>query len=90
MDDCFHGETAAARKRVENAERPIKREQEDMRRGEYMGLTTSEPEKTFVETIIATRDSMSDLSSFNDEDDGEDDDDVYAELGKRSKDDEPS
>jgi len=84
-------ETTVARKRVEDAEIAIKQEQDDMRNAEKGGLTTTKPETTFQEMLSAIRDSLSDLASSEDEEDGEaDNDDEEDPAGdKLSKDDEP-
>ena len=90
IEDYVERETAVARKRVEDAETAIKQKQDDMSNVEKVGLTTTEPEKTFEEILNAIGDSLSDLAcSDNEEDaeDGEEEDDT--EQGKLSKDDEP-
>jgi len=69
----------------------IRREQEDMRNAEKAELTPRKPENTLEGMMNAVRDSLSDLASFNDEEDGEDQHD-YSEdtkLCKLSEDDEP-
>jgi len=67
------------------------KEQGDRRNAEEAGLTTREPEKSFVEMLNATGDSLSDLASSNDEEDGEDeaDDEDDTEMGNLSEDDKP-
>jgi len=65
-------ETAVARKWVEDAETAIKQKQEDMSNVEKAGLTTREPEKTFEEMLNAIRDNLSDLASFDDDEDADD------------------
>jgi len=84
-------ETAVARTHVEDAETAINREQDDMRNAALAGLTTTKPETTFEEMLDAIRNSLSDLASSDDEDDGEDeaDDEKVIELGTLSKDDQP-
>ena len=55
-----------------------------------MGLTNGDPEKTFLEMMVAIGDSLSDLASSDDGEDGEDEDDAETEQGQMSDDDEPS
>ena len=81
-------ETAGARKRVEDAETAIKQEQEDMRIAESGVLTFREPGQTFEEMMDAIGESLSDLASSEDEEDGDHDEDT--EQGNLSEDDEPS
>jgi len=84
-------ETAVARQRVEDAETAIKVEQEDVRITEMAELTTTNPETTSEEMINTIRDSLSDLASSGNAEDGEDEDEDEedADLGKLCKDDEP-
>jgi len=84
-------ETTVARKRVQDAETGIIQKQEDRRNAEKAGSTTRKPEKTFEEMLTAIGDSLRDLVSSDDEEDGEDeeDDGEDAELGKLGDDDEP-
>jgi hypothetical protein len=65
----------------------VKRQQDDTRKAENVGLTNREPEKTFQAMMVAIRDSLSNLGSFNDWDDGEEDDEE-TEQGQLSEDDE--
>jgi hypothetical protein len=55
---------------------------------EIAGLTSREPEQTFEEMMAAIGDSLSDLASSDDGEDGEDEDEA-TEQGKLSDDDEP-
>jgi len=89
IEDYFERETAVARKRVEDAEAAVQQEHDDMKHAEIVGLTYREPEKTFEQVLVAIGDSLSDLASSDDEEDGEDKDDEESEPGKLSKDDEP-
>ena len=91
IKDYVERETAVARKRVGDAETAIKQEQDDMRNPEMAGLTTTKPETTFVEMLNAIGDSLSDLASSDDREDGEDKDDVEEDPpgGKLSEDDQP-
>jgi len=81
-------ETAVARKRVQDAETAL---MQDMTSAEHECATTGKPETMFEEMLNAIRDSLSDLATSNDEQDGEDveDDEEDTELGKLSDDDEP-
>jgi len=81
--------TAGARKRVEDAKAAVQQEQEDMMHAGIAGLTTREPEKTFEEMMVMIWDSLSDLASSDDGEDGESEDDEHIEQGKLSEDDEP-
>jgi len=89
IEDYVERETAGARKRVEDAEAAVHQEQDDMTHAEIAGLTPREPQKTFEEMMAAIGDSLSDLASSDNGEDGEDEDEE-TELGKRSEDDEPS
>jgi len=84
-------ETAVARKRVEDTETAIKQEQDDMRNAEKAGLTTTTPETTFEEMVNVIGDSLSNLSSSDDGEDGKDEDDGEEDPvgGKFSEYDEP-
>jgi hypothetical protein len=53
------------------------------------GLTSREPGKTFEEMLVAIGDSLRDVASSNDGEDGEDVDDEKTEQRKVSEDDEP-
>ena len=72
VQELVERETTGARKRVEDAEAAVQQEQEDMKHAEIAGLTTREPEKTFQEMLVAMGDSLSDLASSDDGEDGED------------------
>jgi hypothetical protein len=89
VKDFVERETAGARKRVEDAEAAVQQEQDDMTNAELAGLTSREPKKTFEEMLVAIGDSLSDLASSNDGEDGEDEDDGESEQGKLGEDDEP-
>jgi len=54
-----------------------------------VGLTSREPEKTFEEMLVAIGDSLSDLASSDDGEDGAEEDDEETEQGNLSEDDEP-
>jgi len=84
-------ETAATRKRVQDAETATMQELKDMTTAESAGATTRKPETTFKEMLNDIGDSLSDLGSSDDEQDGEDkeDDGDDTELSKLSDDDEP-
>jgi hypothetical protein len=83
-------ETAGVRKQVEDAEAVVWQVQEELNHAETVGLATKEPEKMLEEILDAIGDSLSDLSSSNDGEVGEHDDDEEIEVGKLSEDDEPS
>jgi len=89
IEDNVERETAGARKRVEDAEAAVQQKQEDMKHAAIAGLTTREPEKTFEVTMVAIGDSLSNLASSGDGEDGEYDNDDKTEHGKLSEDDEP-
>jgi hypothetical protein len=65
----------------------VQQEQEGTNHNEILGLMTREPEATFKEMMVATGDSLSDLSSSDDGENGEDEDDEEAEQGKVREDD---
>jgi len=81
-------ETAVLRKPVQDAETAI---MQDMRTAENGCATTGKPETTFEAMVTAIGDSLSDLASFDDEQDWADEevDEEDTELGKLSDDDEP-
>jgi len=89
IEDYVEGEPAVARKRVEDAQTVIKQEQEDRRRAKNAGLTITELEKRFQQ-IVASGESLSNLASSDNEEDGEDEYDEDTELGMLSEDDKPS
>jgi hypothetical protein len=60
-----------------------------MTHAEIAGLTSREPEQTFEETLVAIRDSLSDLASSDDGEDGEEEDHEETEQGNLSEDDKP-
>jgi hypothetical protein len=65
-------ETAVARKPVEDSERAIKQEQENIRNADSMGLATRKPKKTFEEMVKAIRESLRNRAYSDIEDDRED------------------
>jgi len=87
IEDYVERETAVARKRVEDTHTAVKQEQDDVGSAESGGLTAREPGQTFEEMLDTIGDSLSDLTSSDNEEDGEDDEDT--EHGKLSEDDEP-
>ena len=84
-------ETAVARKRFQNAVTATMQEQEHMEYVEKGRSTTTKPEISFAEMFNAIGDSLTDLASSEDEQDGEDqhDDEEDTGHGKLSEDDEP-
>jgi len=89
-EDYVERMTAVAIKRVQDGERAIKQNREDMSRVEKAGLTTRKPKKTFEEMLNAIGGSMNDCASSNHVKYAEDqEDDKDTEQGKLSEDDEP-
>jgi len=72
IGDHVARETAGARKQSEDAEAAVQQVQDDMTHAEMVRLTSREPEKTFEEMLVAIGDSLTDLASSNDGEDGED------------------
>ena len=91
IEDHVDRETAVARKRVEDAETAIEQKQDDMRNADKAGLTTTKPETAFEEMFNIIGDSLSDLASPDNGEDGEDEDDDEEDPvgGILSEDDEP-
>jgi hypothetical protein len=89
IEDYVERETAGATKRVEDAEAAVQQEQGNMKLAEIAGLTSREREKTFEEMQVAISESLSDLASSDDGEDGEYQDEEETEHGKLSEDDEP-
>jgi len=90
IKDYMERETTAARKRVEDAEAAVQQEQDDMMHAEIAGLTSREPDRTFEEMLVAIRNSLSDLASSDNGEDGEEEDDEETDQGNLSEDDKPS
>jgi len=89
IQDYVARETAGARKRVEDAQAAVQQVKDDMTHAEIAWLTSREPEKTFEEMLDAIGDSLSDLASSDNGEDGEYENDEQTEQGKLSEDDEP-
>ena len=89
IEDYVERETAGARKRFEYAEATVQQEQDDMTQAEIAGLTSRVPEKTFEEMLVAVGDSLSDLVSSDDGEDGQEEDDQETGQRNLSEDDEP-
>jgi hypothetical protein len=87
IEDTVERETAVARKRVEDAETAVKREQEGIGSAERGRLTARYPGQPVVEMLHTIGVSLSDLASSDNQEDGEDDEDT--EQGNLSEDDEP-
>jgi len=87
--DYDERETAGARKQVEDAEATSRQEQEDTEAAENMGSTTREPERMFHEMVIAIGDSLGNIASSDNGEDGEDEDDGETQQRQLSEDDEP-
>jgi hypothetical protein len=84
-------ETAVAKNRVQDAETAIMQELNIMTTDESAGRTSRKPEPTCKEIFNAIGDSLSNLATSDDEQDGEDkeDDEDDTALGKLSVDHEP-
>ena len=89
IEDYVERETAGGIQRVEDAEAATRQEQADTDTAENAELTTSKPEKTFHEMMVATGDNMSDIANTDDGEDGEDENDEDRDPGKLSEDDQP-
>jgi hypothetical protein len=89
FEHYVEGETAWARKQLQGVEAADQQERPDVKHAEIMGLTNGGTEKTFKEIIVDIGDSLSDLASPNDGEDGEYQDDEETEQGKLSRDDKP-
>jgi len=89
IKDDVERETTGAKKRVEDTKSAVQQGQDDMNHAEIAGLTSREPEKTFVKISVAIGESLSDLASFDDGENGEDEDCEETEQGELSEDDEP-
>ena len=63
--------------------------QEETRKAENAGLTTTEPEQILQEMMVAIRDHLSDLECSYDGEDAEGEEDEETAQGKLSEDDEP-
>jgi len=89
IEDYVERETAGARQRVEDAEAAVQQAQDDMTDAEIAGLTSRDPDNKFQEMLVAIGDSLSDLATSDDGEDGEEEDDD--ETGQRnfSEDDDP-
>jgi len=55
-------------------------EQEDMQNAEHARWTTRKPEKTYMEMLNAIRESLSNLASSDNEEDGEDETDDKEDI----------
>ena len=75
---------------VEDIETAIKQAQEDMRNSDNAELTTGAPQNTNQEMIVAIGDCLSNLSSSDNKNDQEDQEEIHTELGKLSDVDTPS
>jgi len=75
IEDYVERETAVVRQRVQDAETAMMQEQEHMGNVEKGQSITRNPDITFEEILNAIRDSLSDLASSKDQEDGKDEDD---------------
>lgn len=89
MEDCVERETAVARTRVQDSEVAIMHQLGDRTTADNVGATTRKPYTAFEEMLNAIEDGLSNLSSSDNEQDGEDkeDNDEDTEHGKLSDDD---
>jgi hypothetical protein len=78
-----------ARWRVEETDALVTKQQEDLEAVENAGLTTREHEIMFLEMMVANRDSLYDIASSNNGEDGDSGNDEDTEQGKLSEDDKP-
>jgi len=92
IEDYVERETTVGRKRVEDAEKAIKQEQENMKNAGNAGLTTRMCENTFEMIMDVIGSSLSTLALSDDEEDAEDLEDAESDtgLGMLSEDDRPS
>jgi hypothetical protein len=88
IEDYVERETAGATNRVEDGEEAVQQAQEDMNHAETAGLTSRVPKETFQEMLVAIGDSLSDLASSDNGEDGQDEDEEI-EQGNLCEDDEP-
>jgi hypothetical protein len=72
IKDYVDTETAVGRNQVGHIERATKQKQENMTKAENAGQTTTMPETTFEEMLNTIGDSLSDLASFDNAEDGDD------------------
>jgi hypothetical protein len=85
----LRGKPAGAKKRIEDTEAGVEQEQDDMTHAEIGILTSRAPEKTLEKMLVAIGDSLSDLVSSDQWEDGEDEDGGEPEQGKLSDDEQP-
>jgi hypothetical protein len=87
MENYVELETAVARQRIQNAEVEMIPQQKQMGNAEIGRSITTKPEITFVELLNAIRESLSDPTCSEDEEDGDnkDDDDQDTRHGKLSE-----
>ena len=88
-EEYVGGATAGTRKRAEDTEGAVQQQQGEIRQAENARLMSREPKKTFWETLAASRDSPSDLTSSDNGADRTHEDDRATEQGQLSNDDEP-
>jgi hypothetical protein len=87
IEDYVERETAGARKGVEDSQTVVQQERNNMRDTEIAGLTSREPKKMLEEMLVAITDGLSDLATYHDGEDGEDECDVVTDQGKLREDD---
>ena len=86
IEDYVKRVTAGARQRADGSEAAIRQEKKDMAIAGNVGLTTSEPEKTFPEIVVAIEHSLSNIAHSDHVEDENDQETVQRKL---SEDDEP-
>ena len=91
IEDYVERETAVTRKPVREADGAIMQPQDDMSTAEYAGATTRKPARLGQEILNAFGNSLSNLASSDNEQNGEDEEDKEedTELSKLSDEDEP-
>jgi hypothetical protein len=91
MKDYVERKTIVSTNRVQDAETAMMQEHGHMGNVENGRSTTTKSERAFEEMLNAVGDSLSDLGSSEEEEDGEDEDDNEGDTrhGKLSKDDKP-
>jgi len=89
IENYVESETTGARKQVQDGEVAISQQQKDTETAEKMGLTPRDPTIVFHKMMSSFGDSLSDIASSNDGENGEVEDDEEREQGQLSKDDEP-
>jgi hypothetical protein len=90
IEDSVQQETPGARIQVEHAEAAVQQKQDNTIYAQIAGQTNPEPTNPFEEMKGAFGDSLSDLASSKEGEDGEDELDGGTKIGKISEDAKPS